>query len=112
MIGGVIIGPMGAPDATVVVRALGPSLGAEGVVGSLADPTLELHDVNGNLIKSNDNWQDDPAQAALIEAANLAPTDPRESAIDISLATGSYTAIVSGKSGTTGVGLVEVYNLQ
>ena len=112
MIGGVIIGPTGAPNATVVVRALGPSLGASGVVGSLADPELELHDMNGALIASDDNWQDDPSQAALLQAANIAPSDPRESAIYTSLPTGSYTAIVIGKDGTSGVGLVEVYNLQ
>ena len=112
MIGGVIIGPTGAPNATVVVRAIGPSLAAVGVAGSLADPELELHDVNGALIASDDNWQDDPSQAALLQAANLAPSDPRESAIYESLPTGSYTAIVFGKGGTSGVGLVEVYNLQ
>lgn len=111
MIGGVIIGPTGAPDATVVVRAIGPSLAAAGVTGTLADPTLELHDGNGAIIATNDDWQDDPAQVANLEAANLAPTDPRESAIYTTVATGSYTAIVQGKDGTTGVALVEVYNL-
>jgi hypothetical protein len=111
MIGGIIIGPKGAADATVVVRAIGPSLGAAGVTGSLVDPTLELHDSNGAIIASNDDWQDDPAQAALLEAANFAPTDPHESAIYTTLATASYTAIVQGKNGTTGVALVEAYNL-
>jgi hypothetical protein len=111
MIGGVIIGPTGAADATVVVRGIGPSLEAAGVTDSLADPTLELHDGSGAIIASNDDWQDDPAQAALLEAANLAPADPRESAIYTTLATGNYTAIVQGKDGTTGVALVEVYNL-
>ena len=111
MIGGVIIGPTGAPNATVVVRAIGPSLGAAGVTGSMADPTLELHDVNGTAISFNDNWQDDPAQAALISAASLAPADPRESAIYMSLPTGSYTAVVRGKNDTSGTALVEVYNL-
>jgi hypothetical protein len=111
MIGGIIIGPKGAADATVVVRAIGPSLGAAGVTGSLADPTLELHDGNGAIIASDDDWQDDTAQAALLEAAKFAPTDPHESAIYTTLATGSYTAIVQGKNGTTGVALVEAYNL-
>ena len=111
MIGGVIIGPNGAADATVVVRAIGPSLGAVGVTDSLNDPTLELHDGNGAIIATNDDWQDDPAQAALLEGANFAPADSRESAIYTTLPTGNYTAIVQGKDGTTGVGLVEVYNL-
>ena len=111
MIGGVIIGPQGAADATAVVRAIGPSLGAAGVSGSLADPTLELHDGNGAIIATNDDWQDDPAQAALLEAANFAPTDSHESAIYAALPTGSYTAIVLGKDSTTGIALVEVYNL-
>jgi VCBS repeat protein/ASPIC/UnbV protein len=111
MIGGVIIGPTGAADATIVVRGIGPSLEAAGVTGTLADPTLELHDGNGATIASNDNWQDDPAQAALLEAANLAPSNPNESAIYLTVATDNYTAILQGKDGTTGVGLVEVYNL-
>ncbi|MGI8955942.1 MAG: CRTAC1 family protein [Chthoniobacterales bacterium] len=110
MIGGVIIGPQGAADATAVVRAIGPSLGA-GVSGTLADPVLELHDGNGAIIATNDDWQDDPAQAALLEAANFAPTDSHESAIYTTLPTGNYTAIVLGKNGTTGIALVEVYNL-
>ncbi len=111
MIGGVIIGPAGASAATVVVRAIGPSLAGAGVKDSLADPTLELHDGNGAIIASDDDWQDDPAQAALLEGANLAPADSHESAIYKTLPTGSYTAIVQGKNGTTGVGLVELYNL-
>lgn len=111
MIGGVIIGPMGAADATVVVRAIGPSLGALGVSDALVDPTLELHDSNGATIATNDDWEDDPAQATLLENANFAPGDSRESAIYTTLATGSYTAIVQGKDSTTGVALVEVYNL-
>ncbi|MEO7723966.1 MAG: CRTAC1 family protein [Chthoniobacterales bacterium] len=111
MIGGVIIGPMGATDATVVVRAIGPSLGAFGVSDALVDPTLELHDGNGATIATNDDWQDDPAQATLLQNANFAPGDSRESAIYTTLPTGSYTAIVQGKNSTTGVALVEVYNL-
>lgn len=103
MIGGVIIGPMGAADATVVVRAIGPSLGALGVSDALVDPTLELHDSNGATIATNDDWQDDPAQATLLQNANFAPGDSRESAIYTTLPTGSYTAIVQGKNSTTGV---------
>ncbi len=108
LIGGVIIGPEGPGSITAVVRAIGPSLG---VTDGLADPTLELHDANGATIASNDDWQDDPAQAALLEAANFAPADPHESAIYTNLATGAYTAVVQGAGGTTGIALVEVYNL-
>ena len=112
MIGGVIIGPSDALPANLIVRAIGPSLGNSGVTGSLADPTLELHDLNGVLIAANDDWQDDPVQADSIAAAGLAPGDPRESAIQTTVATGAYTAIVQGSNGTTGVALVEVYNVK
>jgi hypothetical protein len=111
MIGGVIIGPTGAPDATVVVRAIGPSLAAVGVTDTMADPTLELHDGNGATIAFNDDWQDDPTQVVNLEAAHLAPTDSHESAIYTTVAPGNYTAIVQGNNGTTGIALVEVYNL-
>ena len=109
MIGGFILGPDGAPDASVLVRAIGPSLIPFGVTDALADPVLELHDANGTLIKSNDNWNTPPAPD--IEATGLAPTNPLESAILTSLPPGGYTAIVAGKGGLTGVALVEVYRL-
>jgi glucose/arabinose dehydrogenase len=110
MIGGFIIGNnIGATN--VVVRALGPSLSGSGLSNALADPTLELHDGNGALLQSNDNWQDDADQAALISAANLAPSSPLESAIWTSLGPGNYTAIVKGKNNGVGIGLVEVYSL-
>lgn len=97
--------------AKVVVRGLGPSLAQSGVANPLLDPTLELHDNNGTLLIGNDNWQDDASQAARISAAGLAPANPLESAVFASLVPGTYTAIVAGKNGGTGVGLVEVYNL-
>ena len=75
------------------------------------DPTLELHDASGATIVSNDNWQDDATQAGLIQSAGLAPTDPRESALAITLNPGNYTAIVRGKNDTQGVALVEFYKL-
>jgi glucose/arabinose dehydrogenase len=100
-----------AGAAKVVVRALGPSLAQAGVSNPLADPTLELRDNNGALIIGNDNWQDNPSQAAQISANGLAPTNPQESAVAASLLPGMYTAIVAGKNSGTGVGLVEVYNL-
>ncbi|HEY2713628.1 MAG TPA: hypothetical protein VGI60_14030, partial [Chthoniobacterales bacterium] len=112
LIGGVIIGPSDGSTATTVVRAIGPSLAKAGVDGSLSDPVLELHDGAGEVIASNDDWQDDPAQAAALTALGLDPADPRESALDVTLDPGDYTAIVSGKSGGTGVALVEVYEIK
>lgn len=110
MIGGFIVGNnIGA--ARVVLRALGPSLSGSGLSSVLPDPILELHDSNGALIGLNDNWQDDPNQAALITDSGLAPTNNLESAILAGLAPGAYTAIVVGKNGGTGIGLVEVYKV-
>jgi len=106
MIGGFILGGE-TGNANVVVRALGPSLTAFGVTGALADPTLELHDQNGALVQSNDNWKE--TQQTEIEATDLQPTNDLESAIFETLAPGAYTAIVAGKDDLTGVGLVEVY---
>ncbi len=108
MIAGFILGG-GAGNASVVVRALGPSLTQFEVSGALADPTLELHDANGALIRSNDNWKE--TQQTDIEATGLQPTNDLESAIFQTLAPGAYTAIVGGKGDLTGVGLVEVYRL-
>ena len=112
MIGGVIIGPLGAAEATVIVRAIGPTLAESGLSDTLADPFLELRDSNGTLVAANDNWQDDPSQAASIEGEDLAPGDARESAIYATLPTGGYTAVVQGKENTTGVALVEAYNIK
>jgi len=116
MIGGFIV--LGPDQQTVIVRAIGPSLADANppVVGALADPTLELHDGNGAVLASNDNWQDnDPADKQAIIDSGIAPTNDLESAIITTLpssVTGiAYTAIVSGVNGTTGVGLVEVYAL-
>lgn len=108
MIGGVIIA--GANPSQVIVRAIGPTLADAGVGDALLDPVLELHDPQGALITTNDNWKDD--NQAEIEATMLAPKDDRESAIVATLYPSPYTAIVRGKDDTTGVGLVEVYYLQ
>jgi hypothetical protein len=107
MIGGFII--TGNDRSQLVIRAIGPSLGTFGVSNSLADPLLELHDGNGTLIVANNNWRD--TQEAALRNTGLAPTDTLESAILISVAPGSYTAIVKGADGGTGNGLVEVYKL-
>ena len=105
MIGGFIVG--GSTASNILVRAIGPELTAQGVAGALEDTTLELHDKDGALIISNDDWKE--TQQAVIEATGLAPKDDRESAILATLAPDSYTAIVRGKDGTTGVALVEAY---
>ena len=114
MIAGVIVGPEGGLDAAVVVRAIGPSLANFGVADPLLDPVLELRDGNGDLIAMNDNWETDaPPDNYSVEvtAAGLAPSDASESAIFANLTNGLYTATVSGKDGTTGAGLVEVYHV-
>ncbi len=107
MIGGFIAGPMdGGGSAKVLVRAIGPSLPLD---GALADPFLELHNSNGMLIGSNDNWRD--TQASDIQATGIPPKKDLESALLQTLAPGNYTAVVRGKDNTTGIGLIEVYNL-
>jgi len=111
MIGGFIIGPGIAGPAKIVVRAIGPSISAQ-VPNALADPTLEVIDQNGTQIGANDNWQQG-AQATQIQNAGLAPTNAAESAVMFpTLAPGQYTAIVRGANRTTGVGLVEAYNVK
>ncbi len=111
LIGGFITGSkIGA--TRVAIRALGPTLQQFGIVNPLPDPTLELRNANGALLASNDNWQSDPSQAALITSYGLAPPNNLESAIAISLAPGPYTAIVAGKNNETGIGLVEIYDEQ
>lgn len=106
-IGGFIV--TGTEPKRVIVRAIGPSLGAAGVPDPLADPTLELHGPAGFTTITNDDWRD--TQEAEIIATGIPPTDDAESAIVVTLDPGPYTAIVRGKNGTTGVGLVEIYDL-
>jgi hypothetical protein len=110
MIGGFIAGPADIGGTKVLIRAIGPSLIGGGIQDALLDPTLELHDGSGATIGMNDNWKE--TQQAEIEATGIAPTDDRESAILQTLPPGNYTAIVRGKNSTTGVALVEAYNLQ
>ena len=111
MIGGFILGS-GTGATKVVVRALGPSLGAAGIDNPLADPTLDLRDGNGERLLFNDNWTDDGAQAAELMALNLAPESQAEAAMTARVPPGTYTAIVAGKDGGIGVGLVELYNVK
>ena len=109
LIGGIIVGGPTGSMQRVLVRALGPSLGSGGVASPLANPTLSLRNANGNVIANNDNWQD--SQQADIAATGKAPPNTKESAILVLLGPGNYTAIVTGKNRTTGVGLIEFYRL-
>jgi len=93
----------------LIIRALGPSLTQFGVNGALADPSLALIDGNGNRVASNDNWKN--TQQSTIQATGFAPPNDLESAILATLPNGNYTAIVSGKNETTGVGLLEIYKV-
>ena len=96
----------------VVVRGIGPSL-APGILPAsavLADPTLELRDSNGALLISNNDWQDNAAQAAEIMAAGLAPSNNLESAVAAALPPGLYTALLAGLNNGTGIGVVEIYD--
>ena len=111
MIGGFILG--GNTGSTrVAIRGRGPSLSQSGLGNLLADPTLELHDSYGATMVSNDNWGDDSASAAALSANGFALQNNLESGIFITLVPGAYTAILAGKNGETGIGLVEVYNIQ
>lgn len=94
----------------VLLRALGPSLPGR-ISNRLADPTLSLHDGNGNTLATNDDWKDDATQASAINATGIPPQNDRESAILADLPSGTFTAIVTGKNNSVGVALVEVYNL-
>jgi uncharacterized repeat protein (TIGR01451 family) len=106
-IGGFIIA--GSAPKHVLLRALGPSI--TGVSGVLADPVLELHGPGAFATITDDNWRDDPAQETAILATGIAPTNNLEAAIDATLTPGAYTAVVRGKNDTSGLALVEVYDL-
>ncbi|MFZ1221311.1 MAG: delta-60 repeat domain-containing protein, partial [Chthoniobacterales bacterium] len=110
VIAGFILGDGNGDNHGIVVRGIGPSLTAFGVPNALANPMLELRDSNGTLLVANNDWQDDPAQAAELTAAGLAPTNNLESGIAATLSPGPYTALLRGLNNGTGVGLVEVYD--
>jgi hypothetical protein len=107
MIGGFIIGD--TQPTSILACALGPSLADDGVVGALPDPVLELRDSNGALIAENDNWRDEQEQQII--ATTIPPPNDKESAIIATLAPGNYTALVHGAGTSSGIALVEVYNL-
>jgi hypothetical protein len=108
LIGGLIV--QGDTTEQVLVRAVGPSLFQFGVPGAVSDPFLKLFDASGTEIAQNDNWRSTQEQEII--NTHLAPTNDLEAAIVIFLAPGNYTAVVTGANGATGVGLVEVYDLQ
>lgn len=106
LIGGIIIRDQ---PTKVVIRAIGPDLNRRGVAGALQDPVLTLYDATGKELQVNDDWQ---ASGSLSDLPiGLRPTDPRESALALTLAPGAYTGIVRGKGGATGIGLVEVFRV-
>ena len=109
-IGGFIV--TGGSGKNVLIRAIGPTLSRFGLdpADVLADPTLELHGPAGFATVTNNNWR--TTQQAAIQATGIPPTNDLESAIVATLLPGQYTAIVRGNGGTTGIGLVEVYDLE
>ncbi|MGZ5553611.1 MAG: heme-binding protein, partial [Chthoniobacterales bacterium] len=109
MIGGFIVRGNGM-SADLLVRALGPSLSANGITQPLADPRIEIRDSNGALIAANNDWRD--TQASEIQSRSLAPPNELEAAAIISAGPGAYTAILQGNGGVTGVALLEIYRLQ
>jgi hypothetical protein len=111
LIGGFFAGPQNSAVTGVVFRALGPSLAAFNVPQPIQDPTIEIHNGDGDVIASNDDWQS--SQKSEIEATGLQPSDSRESAIVMkNFEPGPYTAIVRGKNNTVGIGLIEIYDVQ
>jgi hypothetical protein len=112
MIAGFSLGGTNNPT-WIAVRGLGPSLSNAGLSNVLADPTLELHNANGTTLASNDDWQDDPVSASILIANGLALPHPKESGLVTVLPSpAQFTAILAGKNGGVGIGLVEVYNLR
>ncbi|HZE56580.1 MAG TPA: SBBP repeat-containing protein [Chthoniobacterales bacterium] len=109
VIAGFILGNSNNADH-IVIRGLGPSLASLGVPNTLQNPTLELHNGDGVLLFTNNDWQDNPSNAAQVAAAGLAPSDTREAAIAVILPPGAYSAILAGLGNTTGNGLVEIYD--
>jgi hypothetical protein len=110
MIGGFTLGGNNNPTR-IAVRGRGPSLSQFNLSPLLADPTLELRNQNGTIMIVNDDWQSDPVSAAALSANGLGLSDSKESGIFAVLPAGQYTAILAGKGGT-GIGLIEIYNLQ
>jgi hypothetical protein len=111
MIAGFTLGK-GTNPTDIAIRGIGPSLSNAGLSNVLADPTLELRDSNGALLISNDDWQSDPVSAGKLTAHGLGLSNSKESGIYTTMTPGQYTAIIAGKSGGTGIGLIEIYHVQ
>jgi hypothetical protein len=111
MIGGFILGGE-TGNTRLAIRGLGPSLEQSGLSDVLSNPTLELKNSNGTTLVANDNWEDDPVSADKLRANGLDLPDDLESGIFTTLPPGAFTAILAGRSGGSGIGLVEVYNLR
>jgi hypothetical protein len=111
MIGGFTLG--GSTNNTrIAVRGLGPSLAQFGLNNLLTDPMLELHNADGTVVITNDNWTQDPASASQLSAYGLGLQDMRESGIFTLLPSGQFTALLKGKNDGVGIGLIEIYNLK
>jgi hypothetical protein len=110
VIAGFVLSEGGGNDR-IVVRGLGPSLSGFGLSPLLANPTLELRNSDGTLVLTNNDWQDNPGQAAEITAAGLAPANNLEAAVVADLPPDLYTALLAGLNSGTGIGLVEIYDL-
>ena len=108
LIAGFIV--QGTESKRIIIRGIGPSLGAFGIADPLQDPTLELNENDVGTIATNDNWPEN-ANAAEIMTSGLSPSNTNESTLLLSVAPGSYTAVLRGKAGSTGIGVIEVYDL-
>jgi hypothetical protein len=111
LIGGFILGGTSG-SADLIIRGLGPTLTGLGIPEALLDPAITIVNQNGATLASNDNWQDDAANAAAITSTGFAPTANVEAALALSLPPGAYTAILASQTGLPGVGLIEIYNLR
>jgi hypothetical protein len=111
LFGGFISGAGGGAPTRLVIRGIGPSLTAAGVPGALQDPIMDVFNSNGTIVATNDDWKTGLQQSE-IQATGLAPADDREAAVVGIFPAGTFSAIVRGKNNTTGVGLVEIYNVQ
>ncbi|HEY3664024.1 MAG TPA: aryl-sulfate sulfotransferase [Chthoniobacterales bacterium] len=109
LISGFIVGAV--DNSAIVLRSLGPSLGAAGITETLSDPSFNVYDQNGSLLGGNDDWRNDPS-APDLELNQLAPPNDSEAATVLFLPPGAYTAVTAGADGGTGIGLIEVYNLE
>jgi len=107
LIGGLIV--VGTNPKRLIFRALGPSLSANGIANPLSNPTITVFNDQAQVVATNDDWM--TTQAAEITGTGLAPSDPLESALIVSLQPGAYTVVVSGVDGATGTALVEAYDL-